>query len=531
MGSARGTTTWIELKRLAVYLRALRRFLREPLDEAVAFEHVRERLARREDTFLRILADGVFGNPKSAYLMLFGQAGIEQGDVVRLVRDEGLEGALDRLFDAGVHLTVQELRGQQPLVRGGAELDGRGKHFDNPLATTHYEGRTGGSRSAGTPVSVDLSRRVWHASYHALLLRAFGVGHSRSAVWFPAPPAVAGFGSVLSHAKLGHPIERWFSQTDWRRGSPKHTVFTGATLFASRLYGNPIPRPEHTPPHDAARVARWLAEAKEAGTPASLITSPSSAVRVCRAAHEHSLDIAGSFFRLSGEPYSAARAAVVQESGCIGAANYYIAEAGGAVGIPCAAPIEPDEVHVAADRIAMVQRERTVADSTTVGGLVLTVLDPLSPKVLINLESDDYGVLGERRCGCLLEEVGLSLHLHSIRGQDKLTSEGMTFLGSDVITLLEQVLPSRFGGSATDYQLVEQEENGVARVTIVVSPRVADLDESQIVRTVVTYLRSRGRPQQLMADVWEQSGTLRVVRREPYVTPGAKTPAVHVIRN
>ena len=72
MGSARGTTTWIELKRLAVYLRALRRFLREPLDEAVAFEHVRERLARREDTFLRILADGVFGNPIALTGSLFG---------------------------------------------------------------------------------------------------------------------------------------------------------------------------------------------------------------------------------------------------------------------------------------------------------------------------------------------------------------------------------------------------------------------------------------------------------------------------
>ena len=79
----------------------------------------------------------------------------------------------------------------------------------------------------------------------------------------------------------------------------------------------------------------------------------------------------------------------------------------------------------------------------------------------------------------------------------------MTFPGSDVITLLEEVLPSRFGGSATDYQLVEQEENGVARVTIVVSPRVADLDESQIARAVVTYLRSLGRGQRMMADVWE----------------------------
>jgi hypothetical protein len=526
----RRTTTWLELRRLAVYLRALRTFLREPLAEEEPLERVRVRLAGRDDAFLRILADGVFENPRSAYRALFSHAGIEHGDVVRLVRDEGLEGALGRLFAAGVRITVQELRGEQALVRGGVELDSEGKDFDSPLATAHYVGRTGGSRSAGTPVSVDLSRRTWHASYHALLLSAFGVGRPRSAVWFPAPPGVAGFGSVLSHAKLGHPVERWFSQTDWRRGSPKHAVFTAATLLASRLYGNPVPWPERTPPQAAARVARWLAEARVTGVPASLITSPSSAVRVCDAAQEHALDIAGSFFRLSGEPYSAARAAAVRAAGCIGAPSYYIAEAGGAVGIPCAAPLEPDEVHVAADRIAVLQRERTVADSTTVGELFLTVLDPLSPKVLINLESDDFGVLGERPCGCLLEEVGLSLHLHSIRARDKLTSEGMTFLGSDVITLLEQVLPSRFGGGATDYQLVEEEQNGVARVAIVVSPRVGELVEPEVVNHVVSYLRSRGRAQQLMVDVWEQTGTLRVERREPYGTLGAKTPSVHVIR-
>ena len=148
----RRTTTWLELRRLAVYLRALRTFLREPLGEEEPLERVRVRLAGRDVAFLRILADGVFENPRSAYRALFRHAGIEHGDVVRLVRDEGLEGALGRLFAAGVRITVQELRGEQPLVRGGAELDSHGTDFDNPLATTHYEGRTGGSRSAGTPV-------------------------------------------------------------------------------------------------------------------------------------------------------------------------------------------------------------------------------------------------------------------------------------------------------------------------------------------------------------------------------------------
>lgn len=512
--------TWAELRRLAVYLRALRAFLRQPLSEEEALARLRAALGGREEAFLRIVEAAIFGHPPSAYRTLLAHAGIEHGDLIRLVREEGLEPTLLRLFDAGVYVTVPELRGQRPLVRGGVELDTGDLGFGNPLATTHYESRTGGSRSAGTPVAVDLARRTSHAAYHALLLRAFGAGRPPTAVWFPAPPAVAGTGSVLSHAKLGHPIERWFSQTDWRRGSPKHTIFTAATLLASRVYGSPIPAPEHTPPGEAARVAEWLAAAKARGTTASLITSPSSAVRVCTAARERGLDIGGSFLRLSGEPYTAARAAAVAEVGCVAAANYYIAEAGGAVGIACAAASEPDEVHVAADRMAVFQRD----------SLVLSVLDPLSPNVLVNLATDDFGVLGERDCGCLLQQLGLGLHLHSIRARDKLTSEGMTFLGTEVIALLEQVLPGRFGGGATDYQLVEFDEGGVSRVAIVVSPRVGAVDEGEVVRAVLGFLRSQGRPQGMMSDVWESSGTLRVLRREPYVTAGAKTPSVHVVR-
>jgi hypothetical protein len=33
----------------------------------------------------------------------------------------------------------------------------------------------------------------------------------------------------------------------------------------------------------------------------------------------------------------------------------------------------------------------------------------------------------------------------------------MSFLDSDAIRALEQVLPARFGGAPTDYQLVDQE--------------------------------------------------------------------------
>ena len=51
----------------------------------------------------------------------------------------------------------------------------------------------------------------------------------------------------------------------------------------------------------------------------------------------------------------------------------------------------------------------------------------------------------------------------------------MTFLDVDVIRVLDEVLPGRFGGGPTDYQLIEEEtEDGRPRVRLLVHPRVGE---------------------------------------------------------
>jgi hypothetical protein len=67
---------------------------------------VAHELATREDAFVAHLERAVFDRPRSPYQPLFAHAGLERGDVVALVRREGVEGALDRLHDAGVHVTI-----------------------------------------------------------------------------------------------------------------------------------------------------------------------------------------------------------------------------------------------------------------------------------------------------------------------------------------------------------------------------------------------------------------------------------------
>ena len=56
-----------------------------------------------------------------------------------------------------------------------------------------------------------------------------------------------------------------------------------------------------------------------------------------------------------------------------------------------------------------------------------------------------------------------SLHLHDVRSFEKLTAGGVTCLDVDVIRVLEEVMPRRFGGRPADWQLVERLDGDRAR--------------------------------------------------------------------
>jgi hypothetical protein len=106
----------------------------------------------------------------------------------------------------------------------------------------------------------------------------------------------------------------------------------------------------------------------------------------------------------------------------------------------------------------------------------------------------------------------------------------VTFLGTELLRLVEEVLPARFGGHPTDYQLVEEEEGGLSKVKIIVNPRVGSISEEAVVDTVLQVLHSYPGGG-VMTDKWRQGKTLRVVRKEPYVTRSAKILPLHILRN
>lgn len=340
-------------------------------------------------------------------------------------------------------------------------------------------------------------------------------------VWREAPPSSAGMKAVLRYGKLGKRVEKWFTQHRTREW--KYRVFTAYTVWRGK-----IPALEHVPAGEAGTVARWLAEVKKRGRPGLLDTHATSGVRVCLAAREQGLDIAGTFFRLGGEPYTAAKARVVAASGCDAACHYHTAETG-VLGMTCGARLDPGEVHLMTDSFAVLQRPKRVAAGVEVGALIYTSLLPACPKLLLNVQMGDYGEISERRCGCVWEELGMRVHLRGIRSYEKLTSAGMTFLGPELIRVVEEVLPGRFGGAPTDYQFVEEEEEGIAKVSLVVSPRVPEVRDHEVAEVVLRALEDCPGGE-LMAGVWRDGETLRVRRQEPYATAAAKILPLHLVR-
>jgi phenylacetate-coenzyme A ligase PaaK-like adenylate-forming protein len=279
--------------------------------------------------------------------------------------------------------------------------------------------------------------------------------------------------------------------------------------------GTRFPIPEHTPCAEASKVARWLAAKTAAGTPAGLDAPVSSAVRVCLVAQRDGLDISGTFFRVGGEPLTRGKLEVIRATGATAAAIYSMSEVG-MVGIACADGCCADDVHLLEDKLASIERAVQLGGAS-VPALFLTTLSGDCPKLMLNVETGDSAVSEARDCCCPFGMAGFRRHLHSIHSYEKLCTEGMCFLGTELTRLLEEILPAEFGGHVGDYQMVETEEGGITRIEVVVAPLLGAVDEEAIVQRCLDVL-SRVPGGEVMTGVWADARTLCVVRRD--VRPG-----------
>jgi hypothetical protein len=366
---------------------------------------------------------------------------------------------------------LDEFKGRHPIRRGSLVFEVSSRDFDNPLSTKHFAGQSGGSRSSGTRTYIDFDSYAHDAAYQHFLLAALKLHGRPFALWCPPPPYSAAINELMRSAKLAQPVERWFAPHMPRHRADrwKYVLLTACMVHGARLSGMRLPGPEHVPLYEAGSVAAWLADKRRQGTPAVLKTNVSSGVRICIAARESGIDISRTVFRLDSEPLTLAKARVFQEAGCR-AVNTYAATEAGFVGVPCTRSDRPDEVHLAFDKLALIQRSLPLAGRDPVPTNLYTTLSRSTAKLLLNTELGDHATLERRDCGCPFGQLGFPIHLHTIRSPEKLTCEGMNFIGADLHRLIEEVLPARFGGQPTDYQLVEEEERG-SRASICSSAR------------------------------------------------------------
>jgi hypothetical protein len=163
-----------------------------------------------------------------------------------------------------------------------------------------------------------------------------------------------------------------------------------------------------------------------------------------------------------------------------------------------------------------------------VDSLLFTTILPISTYVLVNVEMEDCGVLEEASCGCELAAMGFTQQIRDVFSFGKLTGQGITLLGGDLIRVLEVSLPQRFGGTPADYQLVELDAADGAIVELRVHPRIA-MESTEAVRDVFLAEVRRLWGGSLTARQWGQTGAVRVVSKEPLISGGRKINSLHLL--
>jgi hypothetical protein len=515
-----------DLAMAARLLRGVPALVRRPVRLEDARRMLGGRLARRETDLLALVRCAT-ESADAPYARLLSAAGLEYADVERLVRNEGADGALAALLRHGVYLTVSEFKGRRPVVRGSVSFPIAPDALRNPRQTPGYVGQTSGSRGRRTPVPISLAFTRDRAANNVLYFAARGGLEWQQAHW--EIPGGTALSRMLWLAALGAAPVRWFSPVDPAAPgvTPRYRWSVRLARWAARAAGVRLRPPEHVPLEDVGPIVTWMQGVLREGGVPHLWTYTSAAVRLAQGACAAGVDLAGAELAVLGEPITAARLASIRRSGARALPHYGTSEAG-PIGFACLAPVAADEVHVFHDLNAVISAGADAPPGLAPGTLLVTSLRETAPFLLLNVSFGDTGSISDRRCGCPLEPIGWSVHLHRIRSQEKLTAGGMTFLDADVIRVLDEILPRRFGGGPTDYQLQEESDAaGRPRLAVVVHPRVGPVDEAALARELLDGIGLAGQAERVMALAWRTADLIHVRREQPRTTPSGKILHLH----
>jgi hypothetical protein len=514
----------------ARFPRALRRFIRDPLTLDEARRRVRAQVEGRGESLVRLLRESVYANPGSPYLALLGRAGCQLSDVQSMVADLGVDGTLRHLRDRGVYVTFEEFKGRRPIERAGMVIPVAAADFDNPRARHDLTLTTSGSTGQANLVYQDLDHVAALAVHEMVGLAAHGVHDAPTVHWSHIMPG-SGIRYILQRVRHGQLEHQWFSPTGWRdtKAWRKYAAATRYMLWWMRRFGVRVEDPVIARPGEAAVVARAVRGTLDRAGRCLLRSSVSQGVRVALAARAAGFDLAGTTMRVMSEPLTPAKRQQMEASGARVMAGYGSIETG-SMALGCANGTHADDVHLLRDAFALIDHPYTVPGTDTeVRAFNLTSLRDSAPKVMLNYQIDDHGVVEPRACGCDLEAYGYDMHVHSIRSYTKLVGEGVTLVGNDLMRILEDVLPGRFGGTPLDYQLQEDEDaQGLTRLVLAVSPQVVLRDEGEMVEFLLHQLRETSPMTDAAGTVWRGAGTLSVARREPVLSARGKFQSLYV---
>jgi len=506
-------------------------YLKKKIEPAQAEALIKQRLERRSEDFLLIINRCIYDYPKSPYAKLLSHAGCDYGDIQKLTSEEGVEGALRFLFQNGVYFTSKEMRGEREIVRGSLRFRVSPQNLRNPYAKPQIPVRSSGSRSRGTHVIRSLDFAFDNTLHMAHFFRARQILSAEHAIWIV--PGGVTLNLLIKLNLAGATPVRWFSQLDpsSQELDLRYKLSTWILQFSGRLAGTPMPKPEFVSLEDPKPIIDWMREQIKKGLKPHLYTLSSSAARLSHRAIESGIDLKGAHFTISGEPATQTRIQTIRRSnaevlpamGCVET---------GTVGYGCLQPAAFDDLHLAKDLHAVIQPEKT---DNTVGlgarSLLFSSLRLSSPLILLNVSVGDQATLERRSCGCPLSDIGLDTHLHDIRSFEKLTSGGMAFQDTDVIRILEEDLPLKFGGGPTDYQFQEDEgEDGTPRLRLFVHPAVCPKDENAIKEYFLKKIGKGSGADKITSLLWRTSDMLTVEREVPQTTATGKIQHIHTTK-
>ncbi len=495
-----------------------------------------ERLKCREENILNIIEKGVFGYSESPYLKLLTSKNIKFSDIRNWVVRDGIESMMKKLQSEGVYFTVDEFKGKTEVSRNGIRFRCQEKMFDNPFLSPAYEVRSGATRSAGTRIRIDFDYLTQRSLYDAFLLNIHDSLTSPIANWFPLYPGAPGINSSLRLARIGNPPQKWFSQVakaqvkvNWEKRLGTNFIF-----FMSKIHGVPLAKPEYVNLNYAHKIAEWASAMLDHHKHCVIYTFATSAVRVCMAAEESNLNLKGARFLVTGEPLTPQKKKEIEATGARAIPIYGISEAG-VVAVGCNQSFkESDHCHILNDLVAMITHKYKVPHfDIEVNSFLFTTLLYHSPKLLLNVGMGDYGDISVDKCSCDFEKLGYDTHVSNIRSYEKITGEGVTFVDTDFIHIIENELPKRFGGQSTDYQLIEEEDSkGLSHLILLISPRIFNPNNKEVVDTFIKLLKfSEDSPDswaQSGSEMWSQARTVRVKCEFPIPTSSGKILPFHI---